>query len=365
MNVTTSAVDTGREIAARKARWRAFTEPGADPGFMFFVNYPDPDAPESGLPHPARRDTRLEAAWYAYESQLSRAAIIGDDRVPFTAVWTGTEIFAEAFGCPVERPDDTMPFALPLVSTPAAADALTVPELSTSSLAYLFEMGDELHRRAGGEAVMRMVDIQSPMDIAALIWEKSAFFAAMIDAPESVMHLAAKVHELLTAFLDEWFSRYGREHIAHFPEYFMATGMTLSEDEIGAVNTQMFDDFFRDELIALSARYGGLGVHCCAAARHQWDSLIALPGLRVLNLCNPPAEPLDYTRDAHTYFGERVVHVHHGWSPDCAPADRPRHFPANTRVIHNLDAGDESAASELASRLRDLRDSGDWQQKTD
>ncbi len=96
----------------------------------------------------------------------------------------------------------------------------------------------------------RMPDIQSPMDIAALIWVKSDFYIAMIEEPEAVRELAEKVRCLLTAFLDEWFRRYGTGYVAHFPTYWMEGGLTLSEDEVGAVNPAMFDTFFLPELEA-------------------------------------------------------------------------------------------------------------------
>ena len=78
-----------------------------------------------------------------------KAELVDDDRVPYLSNVTGTEIFAEAFGCKVHRPEDNMPFALPLVRSAAEADKITVPDLSTSSLAYLFDIADELYRRGG------------------------------------------------------------------------------------------------------------------------------------------------------------------------------------------------------------------------
>ena len=88
-----------------------------------------------------------------------------------------------------------------------------------------------------------------------------------MESPQAVKELADKVKQLLTAFLDEWFRRYGREHIAHHPDYFMDGGWTVSEDEAGVVNQEMFAEFFLPELNALSDRYGGIGIHCCANSR--------------------------------------------------------------------------------------------------
>jgi hypothetical protein len=109
----------------------------------------------------------------------------------------------------------------------------------------------------------------------------------------------------------------------------MPGGLTLSEDEIGCVSPVAFREFFLPELAMLSARYGGLGMHCCANSRHQWDNFKRLPGLRLINLCQPGAvlnEAVHFfaghtaqqhieTPDSGQYFGGRPV-----WEwPEAAP----------------------------------------------
>jgi hypothetical protein len=257
-------------IADRKKRWTRFIT-GREPGFVFLVKYDDAEFPLPPAPRywPDRSRERVEFALRHHEVQRRRAEIIDDDALPYLNNITGTEIFAEAFGCRVQRDDDKMPFALPLVHSAAEAAKLTTPDLANSSLAYLFEIADELRRRAGTGELMRLVDIQSPMDITSLIWEKVSLFSALIETPEAVQELSAKVCDLLIAFMDEWFSRFGPEFIAHYPEYYVDRGLSLSEDEIGTVSPAMFDTFFRDELVRLSDHFGGLGIHCCANSKHQ------------------------------------------------------------------------------------------------
>lgn len=255
-------------IAERKQRWREFLDMTGPPGHVFLIRYNE-GGPERPLPHPDKKRERIEWAWDMYLRHLSRMEWLDDDSIPCLEVYTGVEIFAEAFGCSVHRPDTDMPFALPLIHDAAEVSRLKVLDLDTPPLPMLFEMADELRKRAGGDTLLRIVDIQSPMDIAALIWDKNIFYSALIESPEAVKELSSKVMELLIAFLDEWFSRYGEEFIAHYPDYYMPKGMTLSEDEVGAVDEEMFVEFFLPELVHLSERYGGIGIHCCATARHQ------------------------------------------------------------------------------------------------
>lgn len=347
-------------IVERLERWRLFMASEGRVRFLFHVNFPLPEW-EAKLPPavplwPEKASERVERRWAEYQLMCRKTALVNDDRVPFLSNVTGTEIFAEAFGCKVYKPDDTNPFALPMIHTAVEADRIAVPELSTSSLAYLFDIADELHRRGGPDAVMKPVDIQSPMDVVALIWDKSDLFVAMLETPEAVHGLAAKVRTLIEAFFDEWFKRYGTTFVAHYPDYVMHGGITMSVDEVGAVNAEMFRTFFRDELTHLSGRFGGLGIHCCADARHQWGNFRELPGLRLINHNAPPTRNArDYLLDALRFYGDKAAQMPVGWTPDGVPETWPSQFPADARVVFEVQAESAPAAAAMAARLQGER----------
>jgi hypothetical protein len=347
-------------IEERLAGWRSFMDGDVVDGFMFHVGFPSPEW-EAQLPPgvplwPKNAKQRIERRWAEYELMRRKSELVDDDRIPYLSNVTGTEIFAEAFGCRVHRPDDTMPFALPLIHTAAEADRLKVPEVSTSSLAYLFEIGDELYRRGGPDAVMKTVDIQSPMDVAALIWNKADLFIALLEAPDAVRSLAEKVRKLIVAFCDEWFRRYGMTYVAHCPDYVMRGGITMSVDEVGAVSDDMFRMFFRDELIAMSEHFGGIGIHCCADARHQWGNFRDIPGLKLINHFPPPTrEAREYILDSLRFYGATVAQMPCGWTPDGAPESWPPQFPEGTRIVFEVQAQDAVRAAALAGRLQAVR----------
>ncbi len=304
-------MDLQTDIAARKERWRRFLANDEAPRFMYFIFCDAPSGPKQKvMPVPMMwrelKQERIEWAWQNYEAMMETAEWRKDDWIPHMSMVTGTEIFAEAFGCPVHRFEDSNPCALPLIKSAAEVSKIKVPELSTSSLAILFEMADELQRRGGPEAAFKMVDVQSPMDVAALIWEKSELLVAMIESPEAVQELTAKAYELLAAFHDEWFRRYGTGRVAHYPNYYVSEGITLSEDEVGVVNPEMFRTFFLPGLTKLSQRYHGIGIHCCAKARHQWENFSRIPGLMLMNLQGP-----DISDEVYDVLGTGPAHYHH------------------------------------------------------
>ncbi len=340
----------GDTYTERLQRWTRIQDPDALPGFLYLVQY-TPEMSERPPLWPEYRAERIEWVWNKYQLQLERMKWLHDDALPYLDMTTGTEIFAEAFGCGVYRPDFDLPAAKPLIHSASQIAKLRVPNISSCSLTYLFDMADELQARAGGEALVRLVDIQSPMDIAALIWEKSSFYAALMETPEVVLELAAKVGEFLCAFLDEWFGRYGQAFIAHYPDYYMPYGVTLSEDEIGSVNSETFETFFLPELAALSKRYGQIGIHCCAGARHQWESFRALPNLRVLNFVGPKMDPWE----TYDFFGGEVLHMH-AKSRETGPAwTWPGQYPPGCRVVIPAPAATREEAIEIADKLGEFR----------
>ena len=220
-------------LRERKQRWLDFYDNRNVP-FMFLIDY-YPDVPERPWPN-ENYEQRIEWAVDKYRSQRARCEWLHDDTIPHLAPFTGTEIFAEAFGCQVVRSNDKMPFALPVLTETRQISQVKCPTLESSSLMRYFEIADRLISHAEDrEAVLKLVDIQSPLDIAALILEKSQYYMAFLTEPEAIHDLGDMAGTLLTEFLDAWFDRYGTEYMAHHPDYFMSGGVTLSEDEIGAV----------------------------------------------------------------------------------------------------------------------------------
>ncbi len=344
--MTTALEKIYAKITRRKRRWLDLYD-AHRPGTRLVLVRWMPDLPERPWPHLENAAERVEWAWLKYQMQLEQLEWLEDDSLPFLDVYTGTEIFAAAFGCRTYYPENDMPFAMPRIHSAEEVAGISIPALDAPPVRILFEMAEELRRRAGPEALLHMVDLQSPMDICALIWDKTTFYPALIQEPEAVQELARKVQTFLVMFLDEWFARFGREFIAHYPDYYMPYGITLSEDEVGAVSGRMFNRLFLPELAALSERYGAMGMHCCANARHQWENWKKIPNLKLLNLVQPP----EVTREAWTFFADHVAQYHSYQGEGPAESWRAQH-PPQARMVYEVNAASKEEAMELARRLK-------------
>jgi len=337
-----------KDIENRKSRWNEFLSGSGKVNRILMINTPWLEEERPPL-WPELKQVRIDWILCKYEMLTERTRWLDDDTIPFLDMSTGTEIFAEAFGCRVHRPDGAMPYARPLVHTAAETAKLKVPKLWDSPLALFFEMADKVRDKAGKDAVLKLPDIQSPMDIAALIWDKNEFYIAILEEPEAVRELAHKVFLLLTEFFDEWFRRYGKSFIAHFPNYYMDQGVTLSEDEIGIVSQEIFRDLYLPELSALSDRYGGLGMHCCADSRHQWENFKLIPNLKLLNL----GRPNDVLEEAYAFFAD-VTAQYHCWCGDGPAWTWTSQRPANARIVCDATANSKEEALEFSERFREL-----------
>ncbi|MCL2664999.1 MAG: hypothetical protein FWE82_05250, partial [Defluviitaleaceae bacterium] len=241
------------------------------------------------------------------------------------------------------------PFALPMVTTSAEAAKIKKPMLASSTLCKYFDVIDAVRRKTGGEGVVKLPDIQSPMGIAALIWNKADLFVAMHEEPEAVKELAEKVQSFLADFFDEWFARYGKDFIAHFPDYYMPYGVTLSDDEIGAVSSKMFKEFFEPGLRFLTERYGALGIHCCAHARHQWENLRGLQNLKLLNLNTGAA----HVHDAFDFFKDKCAQWNEWFDADVPFWQAAERLSKGTRCVINVNAETKEEALRLSELLNE------------
>ncbi len=222
----------------------------------------------------------------SYQARVAQLARFDDDSVPYVNLCTHTGLFASGFGCEVVKFEGSNAAALPCVSNAAEADQLPAPTWADVPLLIRYWELAELAQRELGPAVpVSVPDIQSPFDIAALIWNKEDLFAALIETPDAVHQLVAKCHRLLKGFLLEFQRRFPTGNLIHCPNAWapQRLGCSLSEDEAGSLSVAMFEEFCLPGLRDLSETFGGLFMHCCANADHQYASFRKIPNLRGLN----------------------------------------------------------------------------------
>jgi hypothetical protein len=319
----------------RKKRWCDFYA-----GKIQTLTLISMDYGERIFPSPDNMDKFFDYVVHKYNVQMDCLQWLDDDRVPCISAGMGTDNFAHAFGCPVVYPGNNNPFTKPIVFSAAEAAKIKKPKLEDSSLMEIIEYAHKLKKAAPG-ALLQLTDVQSPLDIAALIWDKTDFFISLYDEPEAVKDLVAMCCEVLTEFFDLWFKTFGKEFIAHFPDYYMPYGITLSEDEIGSISSAQFMEFSYPSLCKLSQHFGGrIGIHCCANAKHQWNALKTVPGLVMLNLI----QPANIVKEASVFFKDTVCQIY--------DMNQNGFIDPNARVVLQDYANSKNDALEKLKRIK-------------
>lgn len=276
-----------------------------------------------------------------------------DDKIPYISLGTTTEIWAEAFGCRVFYPPNNNPMAIHMVDSAKEAEKITVPNIEDTRLWHILETARVLRQEFGPQTLFGLPDMQSPMDVAAQIWDKTDFFASMYEEPDTVKELGMKIQRFIMAFMDLWKQYVGEPLIAHHPAYYMPEGVSFSVDEMGNVSQEMFEEFFLKELNDFSQRYGGIGIHCCANSEHQWKNLLKIQHLKMLNLYQPE----DVMIRSYSFFAQHTAQWPGGLKdgvPFDLPVLEPQAYPPGTRMVLNFYAKDLEEAKRLSHQLMPL-----------
>jgi len=292
----------------------------------------------------------LDLSLRRYEAELTMLEAVPHDGVPVARIPTGTQLFAAAFGCNVHIYPDSPACALPLVETADEADALLAPSLSAPPLARVFELGRLLRERLGPDVPINVPDMQSPFDIAALVWRKEALYMALVDSPDAVRRLVERCRRLLTDFLQAFMREFGECCLAHCPNAWAPPelGCWLSEDEAGCMSTAMFQEFCIPPLTEMSHTFGGMFVHCCATADYQYESLKRIPNLRGMNRVfqSPGPRPA-----IEAFTPDTVLMV--AWTDESGCASMLDMALPETRFLFNMDAPTHDDAKALFARMRE------------
>jgi len=279
-----------------------------------------------------------------YQMRLRYHEALGDDAVPLAKIGTGTHLYAAAFGCTVHRFENDNPCAVPCVLSVADADKLTEPDIWSSPTLYrVFELARLVRDELGPDVPLGPPDMQSGFDTAALVWDKADFLCALADpdtapAARRVIDICAR---LFKRFITELYREFPGMSPCHCPSAWSPNlGPWLSNDECGAISCAHFREFALPELIDLAESFGGLGMHCCADAEHQFDLFRTIPHFYAFNRV---AAKRGYLPILDTLGGpDGPVHVLQ-WISNEQIRELRTQAPAGTRFIfcHDVTSVDE------------------------
>ena len=115
-----------KEIRERKNRWNALLSGAENAQNIITVNYIGDIVPKIYVTD-GHYEQLSDWAVQKYFQLMDNMSWLQDDTIPFLDMLTGTEIFAEAFGCEVVYPQNNNPFALHKIESISKIAGLKTP----------------------------------------------------------------------------------------------------------------------------------------------------------------------------------------------------------------------------------------------
>ena len=339
---------------------RSLHTPGHSAGPAFHATpYDKPPGPYSLLEGDFTTAARPMADWVdylarLYEHGVAYQAAIQDDTVPLASLWTGTQVYAAAFGAPAHFYPNMPPAARPIFFSGEEADRAIEPDAENCPLVQkTLELAELLRKRLGQNVFFSPIDVQTGFDTAALLWDKTSFYTALADPEEqpAVERLVHKCGNFLKAVLAALRREIPTMSPQHCPGAWSPPemGPWVSNDECGAMSAEMFERFCLPELIDLANRFGGLGMHCCADQERHYPAFAKIPGFYGFN---GKKELTYHSGPAVRYFGHAngpIIAV--GALRDQEVEDMLNAAPEGARFQITLDALPIDQARERHDRL--------------
>jgi len=208
------------------------------------------------------------------------------DYVPYLDPFEGVTVLAEAFGCPVEVPDNGDPWVRnPIIRNPDDVYNLKKPSKDNDVYKRIFNTLSFFEEETGFQIPVGVTDPQGPLDVASLIWGSADFLVACLTNKKEVHHLLDVVTETFIEFYTMQYKMLKNPAfpVHSFPLLNSNDGISVSDDEAVLLSPDLFEEFGVPYLNRISDAFGGLYYHCCGDFGNVLDNILEIRGLRAIN----------------------------------------------------------------------------------
>ena len=310
------------------ARWRAFTD-GKFGGDIF-----RPTRSRRIQPAPPWPQIRINLALDNEDAMLldqygGCAALLAAGKGSLLCVRSnyGTGILPSLFGAELFVMDDahnTLPTtrSLPGIEAIETVVARGVPDLESGLGGKVFATGRRFaaiakrYPKIGKYVRIYHPDLQSPMDVAELLWGSSLFLDVM-DRPELVHALLNLITDTYIGVMKEWerIVPPPADHAIHWGAMH-AGRIMLRDDSAMNFSPEMYDAFIRPYDAKLLQTLGGGAVHFCGRGDHYIASCCAMPGMHSIAMSQPAYNDMEKIFQNTVDQGIKLL----GLAPDAAQA---------------------------------------------
>ena len=283
------------------------------------VTTPAPSAPVRTADE-ARRE--FFDAEFQLKSQLSSIAKkvrdgFRDDTIQaLHPIGSSTGWLTEVFGGETVWFHHRPPYPHPVIHEVAQIDRLR-PNFAGSPLYQAaIEHMRYYHRIVGDRIPIGPPDLQSPIDVASMIFDYTQLIYAMIDEPAKVHSLMRMITETMIEACHAFRQEMTDYPMSHF-NWWLPRGIFMSDDLQAVLNAELYREFAVPYAEMLAREFGGVALHSCGRILHNIDNVASIKGLIVFNTHDALTLVAPIVKDRVTIILggiEEVIAPNH---PDC------------------------------------------------
>lgn len=258
------------------------------------------------------RDMDASLRWQL--GALQRSMAFEADVPNFLEPWYGIGTIASAFGGDYVWKEGQAPAIQPRFSS--VAEALQFPARPVAETAIgrqTLAMIDYFIDRTGGRLPISLTDTQSPLNIAGNVVDMNGLFMDMTDEPADVRAFLRELSRLLRDFTQVQVDRLGERLV--WPGHGFASarcfgGLGMSDDNALMISGRQYRDLVAPAVAELARRYGGWAFHSCGNWTAKIETVLQVPGLRMVDAAFSPATdpaPCEPEPFGEALAGTRIV----------------------------------------------------------
>ncbi|HEY4723419.1 MAG TPA: uroporphyrinogen decarboxylase family protein, partial [Anaerolineae bacterium] len=198
---------------------------------------------------------------------LTKSLDYRTDAPAYLEPWYGIGTTASAFGGDYEWPEGQAPVVRPLYRSIHDVPPLVPRDFAeVPIMQYTLDTIEYFLDQTQGCVPLSWSDLQAPLNVATELIDTSAFFTAMVEAPDRVKDILAAMTEVVIQFTQKQSGLIGQRlaRPGHgFASARTGQGIGLSTDNLVMISPRMYEKFCVADNVKIGAAFGGVAIHSC------------------------------------------------------------------------------------------------------
>ena len=198
----------------------------------------------------------------------------------------GTTSTAEFFGNKATKPSGCNKWIEPIIYNIDDIKKIVLQPSNSLDVNKAYKLWDSVSKKLNTKNLTSsFIDIQGPLNTAALIWEQTDFMMAMYDHPKKVHQVLEIITYKLIDIVKEMISSKMNVEAPLWPYIWLPQdiGVGITEDYMPLLSPELYKEFGIPYLKLFAKHFEGIFIHCCGQFNWHIDNL-AKSGINIIGM---------------------------------------------------------------------------------